>query len=299
MPKTSANKSAARQAERYRQAHQTERAVPTPNGAVRRAVQKRQAPAGFGGFIREFPWLSGILTVAILGAGLLTLRANHLPPFAIKATPDACAWAKKSSGTANGAKITRTYASAPPACITTATGNYQAVLYLKKGGNITIQLDQKAAPVTVNNFVFLATHHFYDGLTFHRVVTNPLVAQAGDPRTVDPKADLSQGLTQTPSSPDGAGYFIPDELPTSSAVYKAQSIAMANKGKGTTSSQFFISTGDNTSLPASYNYFGQVTNDTFAVLKTVQQNDVINSITITYDPKGTPGVVPATPTPTK
>jgi peptidylprolyl isomerase len=301
MPKTSANKSAARQAERYRQAHQTERAVPAPNATVRRAVQKRQTSGGLSGFISEFPWLSGILTVAILGTVLLTLRANHLPPFAVKPTPDACAWAKQSSVQATDPlKVTRTYSSAPQLCITSKTlGNYQANIYTKQGV-IVIQLDQIAAPITVNNFVFLATHHFYDGLTFHRVVSDPKVAQAGDPRTIDPKADLTKGLSQGPSSPDGAGYVIPDELPSATTAYKTQDVAMANKGPGTGSSQFFISTGDNSSLPLSYSYFGRITTETFHFVNDIHQGDLIKSITITYDPNGIPGTnIGATPTPSK
>ncbi len=301
MPKTTANKSAARQAERYRQAHQTEPVQRVPNDAVRRAAQKRQTSGGFNGFVSEFPLATTLLTLAIIGGLLYTLSANHLTPlFAVKAPVDACAWAKKSSGPANGAKITRTYTSAPQLCINDKTlGNYQANLFTKHGV-VVIQLNQVSSPLTTNSFVFLATHHFYDGLTFHRVVSNPMVAQAGDPRTVDPKADLTKGLSNGPSSPDGAGYVIPDELPKTTDAYRVQDVAMANKGSGTTSSQFFINTGDNTSLPLSYNYLGRITTDTFANAKSIQQGDVISSITITYDAKGVPGTnVGTTPTPGK
>ena len=301
MPKTTAKKTVARQTERYRQAHLTEPVVRPPNAAVRRAVQKRQASGGLSGFVREFPWLSGFLSVAILAGLILTLRANHLTPlFAPKVVPDACAWGTHSSGPASDpTKITRKYSSGPSMCINTKAGNYQANIFTKDGV-IVIQLDQTAAPITVNNFVFLATHHFYDGLTFHRVVSNPMVAQAGDPRSINPKADLTQGVTNSPSSPDGAGYVIPDELPSSQQAYRAQAVAMANKGAGTGSSQFFIATGDDSYLPASYSYFGRVTTDTFKYALALKQGDVIKSITITYDPKGIPGTnVGPTPTPGK
>jgi cyclophilin family peptidyl-prolyl cis-trans isomerase len=109
-------------------------------------------------------------------------------------------------------------------------------------GKIEIELDPKAAPKTVNSFVFLARQKFFDGLTFHRVVKD-FVIQGGDP----------QGTGQ-----GGPGYEFEDELPQDG--YRIGSLAMANSGPNTNGSQFFIVTGnEGAQLPSKYNRFGQVT----------------------------------------
>ncbi len=93
-------------------------------------------------------------------------------------------------------------------------------------GDITIALDAKNSPMTVNSFVFLAQQGFYDGLKFHRVAKD-FVVQGGDP--------VGDGT-------GGPGYTIPDEPPADG--YKAGSVAMANSGPGTTGSQFFLTWTD-------------------------------------------------------
>jgi cyclophilin family peptidyl-prolyl cis-trans isomerase len=89
-------------------------------------------------------------------------------------------------------------------------------------GTFDITLDAKVAPKTANSFVFLARHHFYDGLTFHRLVPD-FVIQGGDP--------LGNGT-------GGPGYVLPTEPPKT--AYMKGSVAMANAGPGTTGSQFFV-----------------------------------------------------------
>ncbi|MEW6473905.1 MAG: peptidylprolyl isomerase [Actinomycetota bacterium] len=109
-------------------------------------------------------------------------------------------------------------------------------------GKITIDLDAKGAPKTVNNFVFLAKKKFYDGLTFHRVVKD-FVIQGGDPEG---------------TGSGGPGYQFEDELPRDG--YKLGSLAMANSGPNTNGSQWFIVTGqEGTQLPNNYSRFGMVT----------------------------------------
>ncbi len=125
-------------------------------------------------------------------------------------------------------------------------------------GKITIDLDPKAAPKTVNSFVFLAKQKYFDGLTFHRVVKD-FVIQGGDP----------QGTGQ-----GGPGYEFEDELPQE--PYKIGSLAMANSGANTNGSQFFIVTGnEGVQLPAKYNLFGQVTSgvDVAQKLETFASDD--------------------------
>jgi peptidylprolyl isomerase len=281
MPKTKTKKAVVRQIARIQQAH-AEPIVRTTE-AVRRAAQKRPQRTGLAWFINEFPWLSGILTVAIL-AGLVGAAATyHVGPFQLP--PNPCAWGTMTASqpAAKGATIQRTYSAAPPVCINTTKGLYEAHIHTKYG-TIDIVMDQTQTPITVNNFVFLATHHFYDGLTFHRVVTNPNVAQGGDPYSAIP-ADASKVGT------GGPGYHIPDEYPMKATVYRLGAVAMANSGTGTTGSQFFICRSDlSTALQPNYNMLGNLTVASYPVMQKLQQGDVIQSITITYNPKGDPGV---------
>lgn len=119
---------------------------------------------------------------------------------------------------------------------------YTATLKTSEG-TITIKLDPKQAPKTVNNFVFLSRQGFYNGGTFHRVIPG-FVIQGGDPEG---------------TGAGGPGYQFADELPQA-GQYKIGSVAMANSGPNTNGSQFFIVTGANgAALPPLYSLFGQVT----------------------------------------
>ena len=121
---------------------------------------------------------------------------------------------------------------------------YTAVLHTTEG-DVTIALDAKQAPKTVNSFVYLACKGFYNGTNFHRIVTD-FVDQGGDP-----KGDGT----------GGPGYSLPDEPPQNG--YTAGSVAMANSGTGTTGSQFFLVVSQNgaTQLggpPYKYSDLGQM-----------------------------------------
>jgi peptidylprolyl isomerase len=95
-------------------------------------------------------------------------------------------------------------------------------------GDIRLDLLESAAPVAVNNFIFLARRGFYNGLTWHRVERNSVI-QAGDPN----------GQNGTP--PDGPGYTIADSLPAKARMYVYGVVGLANSGRpGTGGSQFFI-----------------------------------------------------------
>ena len=133
-----------------------------------------------------------------------------------------------------------TYSPPPPMTINTA--HHFLVTMTTNKGTITLCLDPKLAPNTVNNFVFLTRNQFYDGLKFHRVEPN-FVIQGGDP--------LGTGT-------GGPGYKFNDEPVLSE--YTAGAVAMANSGPNTNGSQFFICVADLSGrLPKSYTIFGQVT----------------------------------------
>jgi len=116
-------------------------------------------------------------------------------------------------------------------------------------GTFDVALDASSAPITVNNFVFLADHGFYHCVIFQRVIPG-FMDQTGDP---------------TGTGTGGPGYTIADEYPTKTAnpadQYPLGSVAMANTGQPHTGgSQFFIvagATGED--LPPTYSLFGQVT----------------------------------------
>jgi cyclophilin family peptidyl-prolyl cis-trans isomerase len=141
-------------------------------------------------------------------------------------------------------------------------------------GDMVIALDPIKAPKTVNNFVFLALHHYFDGIIFHRII-NGFVCQGGDP---------------TGTGRGGPGYRFEDELPKP-REYQIGSVAMANAGPNTNGSQFFLISGPSgAGLPPQYSLFGKIVKglDVLDAMQRVStdRNDrphddvVINSVTI-------------------
>ena len=94
-------------------------------------------------------------------------------------------------------------------------------------GDIEMDLLEKKAPQSVQNFIFLSEENFYDGLLWHRVESNSVI-QTGDP-------DGQNG-----SGVDDPGYAIDDEFPAAAREYTYGVVGMANSGPGTTGSQWFI-----------------------------------------------------------
>jgi len=131
-------------------------------------------------------------------------------------------------------------------------------------GTIVCELFAKDAPLTVNNFVFLARDKFYDGLKFHRVI-NDFMVQGGCP----------QG-----SGTGGPGYKFKDEVGAGKPKHKIGSLSMANSGPGTNGSQFFITHIATDWLDGKHTVFGQVTTGQ-DVVNAIKQNDTITTLTIT------------------
>jgi cyclophilin family peptidyl-prolyl cis-trans isomerase len=132
----------------------------------------------------------------------------------------------------------------PPPMTIDRKADHKATL-VTSCGTIVIRLDTKAAPRTVNSFVFLAEHGYFDGQYFHRLDTSIDVIQGGDPEG---------------TGSGGPGYAIPDEL-GERPTYPPGTVAMANAGPNTGGSQFFIVAGpDGRNLNATPNYtvFGRV-----------------------------------------
>jgi len=143
------------------------------------------------------------------------------------------------------------YNTAPTLLIDT-TAKYFATVKMETGGEFKIELYAAQAPITVNSFVFLSCKGFFNGVTFHRVLED-FMAQGGDP---------------TGTGAGGPGYEFVNE--DSDLVFdKAGVLAMANAGRDTNGSQFFITFGPAGFLNGGYTIFGQV----------VSGMDVVNSIT--------------------
>ena len=132
--------------------------------------------------------------------------------------------------------------STAPAVTIDVNKNYTAHIQLDKG-TIDIELLPKAAPITVNNFVFLSRQGYYDGVTFHRVLPG-FMAQGGDP---------------TGTGTGGPGYMIPSETSSGLTFDKTGVVAMANSGPNRNGSQFFITYAPQPSLNGGYTIFGEVT----------------------------------------
>ena len=148
------------------------------------------------------------------------------------------------------------YSAAPPMTID-PTKQYTATIELEKGGSIVVELFASDAPRTVNNFVFLATDGFYDGVTFHRVIPG-FMAQTGDP---------------TGTGMGGPGYRFEDEFSPNLRHSGPGVLSMANSGPNTNGSQFFITFEATSFLDGRHAVFGKVT----------EGLDVVNGIA-TRDP---------------
>ena len=118
--------------------------------------------------------------------------------------------------------------------------NMVNVLFETTKGNIVIEL-RDDMPITAGNFEKLVKEGFYDGVIFHRVIKDFMV-QGGDP---------------TGTGTGGPGYNIADEF-TAENKNNRGTIAMANAGPNTGSSQFFINLADNNFLDTKHPVFGKV-----------------------------------------
>lgn len=128
-------------------------------------------------------------------------------------------------------------------------------------GKIVLNLDFKAAPNTVANFVDLAGKGFYNGLLFHRVIPGFMI-QGGDPEG---------------TGKGGPGYTIDDEI--SSLKHEAGVISMANRGPNTNGSQFFITQTAQPHLDGKHTVFGKVIEGQDVVCR-IEPNDPIINISI-------------------
>ena len=153
------------------------------------------------------------------------------------------------------------YPAPPPMSI--AQNKQYTVTFETSKGQIVCDLFPKDAPVTVNNFVFLAREGFYNGTVFHRVLANFMI-QGGDP---------------TATGRGGPGYRFQDELKDNPRKHQVGSLSMANAGPNTNGSQFFITHVVTDWLDGKHTVFGQVKTGQ-DIVDAVQQGDELKSVTI-------------------
>jgi cyclophilin family peptidyl-prolyl cis-trans isomerase len=140
--------------------------------------------------------------------------------------------------------------------------------FVTSRGEFDIELFADEAPITVNNFVFLARDGFYDGIVFHRVIKEPelFMAQGGDP---------------TGTGAGGPGYSFNDEASALALRHDSPGIlSMANAGPNTNGSQFFITFVPTPWLDGRHAVFGKVTGDGMNIVNAIEQGDVIQTIEI-------------------
>lgn len=261
MPKTT-KRAAFKRAARIAKAHTTDLPKLEVQAPLYRPTSGKRPARG----LARYPWAIGtVLVLLATGAvwfyvshpGLFAPHqvARHTVPPKVQATVTPAVLtsspcnattvvkqltnAAPAPTTAQFNKVQHTYAT-PPAMSIDTSKLYCVGLNTNRG-LIVLELDPKIAPNTVNNFVYLAQHHFYDGMKFHRVVPG-FVIQTGDPKG---------------NGSGGPGYKFNDE--PVKGDYKAGCVAMANSGANTNGSQFFVCTSDDLQLPKSYNLFGHVT----------------------------------------
>ena len=133
--------------------------------------------------------------------------------------------------------------------------DYAAVIETNRG-TLVVDLFEEETPATVNNFVFLARHRYYDGIVFHRVIDG-FMAQTGDP---------------TGTGTGGPGYRFDDEIVAGLGHDGPGVLSMANAGPGTNGSQFFLTFDATPWLDGAHTVFGRVP-DGLPVLDAIHRVD--------------------------
>jgi cyclophilin family peptidyl-prolyl cis-trans isomerase len=196
------------------------------------AVFKPGFPMNLFGNLKLFSIIGiAIAVIMVVSAVIASTQSNSNPTSNNNPTPTITPTPDPNATPTPGASATATALSFPSATqIVDSTHDYRAIVKTSMG-DITINLDADVAPNTVNSFIFLAQNHFFDGITFHRVVAN-FVIQSGDP---------------TGTGTGGPGYTTQDEPNT--VPNKRGTVSMAKtQGADDFGSQWFINMKDNPSL---------------------------------------------------
>jgi cyclophilin family peptidyl-prolyl cis-trans isomerase len=228
--------------------------------SVQARMQRKQAEAEAISTRRQW-WIWGGVGILIIVSAVLWFTVGPGKP--VPPTP-----MPTFGPTSTPLPVPTSMYSAPPEMQIDPEKNYFATISTSKG-DIVAMLFADKAPMTVNNFVFLAREGFYDGVIFHRVEPG-FVIQGGDP--------LGTGA-------GGPGYTVPAEigLPhTEGALAMARQSDAVNPERASSGSQFYITLTPTPQLDGAYTVFGQVIEGMDVVLST-EVGDVIETITITEE----------------
>jgi len=130
-------------------------------------------------------------------------------------------------------------------------------------GIIELELFPQHAPKTVNNFVFLVRQGYYNGVVFHRVISDFMI-QGGDP---------------TGTGRGGPGYAFEDEVDGNPLIHERGVISMANAGPNTNGSQFFITHSPQPHLNGKHTVFGKVMKG-LEVVDAIRQGDTMERVEV-------------------
>ena len=150
----------------------------------------------------------------------------------------------------------------PPEMQIDPNKTYRVMIESSKGV-IELELYPQHAPKTVNNFVFLAWKGFYDGVSFHRVISDFMI-QGGDP---------------TGTGRGGPGYTFDDEVKGNTLTHERGVISMANAGPNTNGSQFFITHLSQPHLNGKHTVFGKVVKGQ-EVVDAIRQGDKMERVEV-------------------
>ena len=143
------------------------------------------------------------------------------------------------------------------------SGKHHVKIKVKDYGTISVELDADVAPITVTNFVDLAKDGFYDGLTFHRIISGFMI-QGGDP--------LGNGTGGSDKTIKGE--FSENGVENSISHVRGTISMARSQDYDSASSQFFIMHKDNPGLDGQYAAFGTVTKGMEVVDKICEDTQV-------------------------
>lgn len=220
----------------------------------------------------SIPFAAGLMSLVLIGGGCASSSnipadtdstAAPVPTTPVTTTPATKAPpAKAIDGSTMAEKVTFAFPGVLPA----ADIQNKQIRVTTSKGDIVFELYPDTAPKTVSNFVYLATGGYYDGLVFHRYVPG-FVIQGGDP---------------TGTGTSGPGYKFEDEL-NDEYKYDRGIVAMANSGKNTNGSQFFIMLKDTPisqyGMQKLYTVFGRVV-EGMDVVDQLREEDVMTTVVV-------------------
>ena len=196
---------------------------------------------------RAFVGLSGLASLSLLACGAGSDGSSESEATGEAATEEAVANDEAADASSEAGQI-QDGVLVTPYDEGYSTGKHHATIEVADYGTIKVELNASNAPITVSNFAHLANQKFYDGLTFHRIISGFMI-QGGDPN-----GDGTGG-----SDVNIKGEFSENGV-VNAIQHKRGVISMARSAANDSgSSQFFIMHADADSLDGQYAAFGKVT----------------------------------------